>query len=258
MATLFLDIFFPLSERHQILPKVEALCPAAAPLGAPATARSTPLLSYFATEGSHSPTFEVLLQTLLLFFSWRDSYTVEKAISIGQRLLLHFAGRPDFSPFFGNTLLVAVLRGTLLDGYHQELHDAAIALVCLIFAMYRVDALSVLSPLPLPSLGSQASSPASSPVSPSPSLAAAPPLAAFAAAFDAEKDAKKRKAMMRQLLHPILGLKHSSLFQLDDSLAGIKSLPAKLIILQQQKAEPVWDWRADESPSGLTDFFNGS
>jgi Exportin-5 family len=215
-AVLFLDIFFPLTERTQILAKVVTL-----PI--------SPLLSFILSQEA---LLDAMLTSLLAFFTWRDSYTVEKAISICQRLILHLAGRPTFSPFFGQALVHATLR-VLADGYHQELHETAIALLVSLFSTYRTDAEPIFMTLPISST-----------------------LSSFIHTFDTETDVKKKKALMRSFLKPILGLKHASLFALGADLTCIKSLPTRLILQQharQQESGTFWD--EHEDTRGLSELF---
>ena len=243
-ASIFLDLFFPLNERNQMLIK------ATSPLQSPQQSQiNSPLLSFLVNgaargDPSVSATFEAFLQSLLVFFSWKDSYTAEKAITVCQRLLVHLSYRLEYADYFGRALFVATL-GTLADGYHAELHDAGVALICQIYASYRSQSESVL--LSIPGLYQQAGN-----VSTDPSLV----VGAFRKCFDEATDTKKKKVLTKQFLKPILGLKHSSLFKLDDSLAGIKSLPTRLMILQQKKTtqhETVW-----EQDIGLDTFFDSN
>ena len=227
-SSLILDLFFPVSER------VSKMSHAAVDLQSPLTNQvhtMPPLLLYMIND--QPLLLQAFLTNILQFFKWKDSFTCEKALSVCQRLLLHLAGRPEYSSYFGNALLMTLLNDVLADGYHSELHDAVLSFIALILNCTQRDTIALFSSIPV--------------------LVSADVnnITDFFRSFEAECDAKKRKLLTKQFLKPILGVKKSSLFKLDDDRIGIKSLPSKLIIHQIKS-----NFKNGSPSCGLSEFLS--
>lgn len=177
------------------------------------------------------------LNAVLKCYTWQDTYTCDKALTISQRLVAILAGRSEYISFVGRSLAIAGLQ-TLSEGYHQELHESVLATLVLIYGLSRSEFESVLLSGTIP--GVNASS-----------------LAAFSTAFDAEKDMKKKKAFMKTLLKPIMGVKSNAWFRLEESQSAIKNLPTRLTLALSKKQPGSADVLGGlgEEGLGLSEFF---
>lgn len=234
LSSLLFDISYPLHERAS---KKYNLSAAVDSFGQDSPPQLSQLFTFMTTNDSSM--LQAFLSGLLNVLSWKDSYSCGKAIAVFQRLLFPLSKFPQYANYFSNAVLTSLLRDVLSDDYHCELHDTALYLITSIISSYYDASFSFFQSIPaLNSSNSDA-------------------VKKFFQDFQVEADLKKRKARLKDLIMPILGVKKSALFKPDYSNARIKSLPSKLIINQIKSIpDKAFDWNADDSTSlGLAEFF---
>ena len=228
-ACLMHDMLVPITERGMILGKTCTL------------EHASPLIKFILSNNSLA---EAVLQSVLHCFTWRDSSSCDKAIQISQRLVLLLGGRAEYMTFLARTMVTAVMQA-LSDGYHQELHDHLLALLCLVYQYNALEMEDVFKSIP--SIGQHVSFGSD--------------LKTLREAFEQEKDkenSKRKRVAMRQLVSPIIGVKMSCLFKEENNRHVIKASNSEWMLSLRAGRKGsnygIDDSIESEAPLGLSDL----
>lgn len=168
---------------------------------------------------------EPILNSVLHCFMRKDSISCDKAIQISQRLVMLLGGRSEYMTLVGHNLVLACMK-TLSDGYHQEVHEHVLSLLSLIYSFNSMEMEATIhNCIPSTSL----------------------------TALQSAKDTKKRKAILKEILKPITGVKMSCLYRLNDDGSTINRWKNTLAS-KRSKSFDLLDY--DDTPLGLSSFLN--